>query len=240
MLKKQPAPVIVVTGGTGSGKSTVAAVFKKLGARIVDVDRFAHRLLKPGTPPWHEILWEFCGAKLRHKKKMKEMFLPEDFVDKHNCVLPELPWVITTSGSIRRDKLGATVFSNAQALDVLNKIMHTRLKKLLDAKIILHRKLSQKPVVLDMAVYPARVFRGMGNVVLWVRAPGGLRVQRLADSERLNMDEATARVRAQWKDDEYEKVADFILPNLGSDMDVKKGAQELWPRLLSKISGGGK
>ena len=87
MVKKQQAPVIVVTGGTGSGKSTVAAVFKKLGARIIDVDCFARRLLKPGTLSWHEILWEFCGAKLHHKKNIKKSFVSEDFVDLYNCFL---------------------------------------------------------------------------------------------------------------------------------------------------------
>jgi len=239
MTKKSRAPVIIVTGGTGSGKSTVAAVFKKLGARVIDVDRFAHRLLKPGGQPWHEIIWEFCGAKLCNKSKLTLSLAPDDFVDSHGLPLPELPWAIDAAGVIRRDKLGATVFANPEALEILNRIMHSRLRKLLDAKINFHRKLSSKPLVLDMAVYPARPFRGLGDLVLWVRAPGGLRIQRLADSKRLNLEEASARVRIQWKDEEYEKLADFILPNLGSDMDIKKGAKELWPRLLSQATGGG-
>lgn len=239
MAKKTGFPTIIVTGGTGSGKSTVAAEFKKLGARVVDVDRLAHRLLKPGSPAWHEILREFCGAKLKEKNQLSPALTPGHFVDSSGKPLPELPWAITSAGAIRRDRLGATVFSNPEVLLALNKITHPRLRKLLDAKISLHRKLSARPLVLDMAVYPERVFRGLGDLVLWVRAPGGLRVQRLADSKRLNLEEASARVRIQPKDEEYKKLADFILPNLGSDLDVRKGAQALWPRLLSGFSGSG-
>ncbi|MBN1594401.1 dephospho-CoA kinase [candidate division FCPU426 bacterium] len=237
MAPKKRAPIIIITGGTGSGKSTVAAVFRKLGARLIDVDRFAHRLLKPGGQSWHEILWEFCGVKMRNAKHLGSHYAPEDFIDAQGRSLPELPWVITPAGTIRRDLLGATVFANAKALETLNKIMHPRLRKALDAKIKMHRKLSTKPLVLDMAVYPARPFRSMGDLVLWVRAPGGLRVQRLADSKRLTMEEASARVHLQWKDEEYKKVADVVLPNLGSDTDIQKGAQELWQRLLSQASG---
>ncbi|MCD4813124.1 dephospho-CoA kinase [bacterium] len=239
MLKKNRAPVIVITGGTGSGKSTVAAVFKKQGARVVDVDRLAHRLLKPGGEAWREIIREFCGVKYMKKKGSPVSFLPEDFVDVQGNRLPERPWAINAAGVIRRDKLGARVFSDPASLEILNKITHSRLRKLLDAKIRLHHKLSRRPIILDMAVYPAKSFRGMGDAVLWVRAPGGLRVQRLADSKRLSMEEASIRVRIQSKDEEYEKNSDFILPNLGSDMDVKKGAEEVWPRILSKITGKG-
>jgi dephospho-CoA kinase len=235
------APVIVVTGGTGSGKSTVAAVFRKQGARIVDVDRLARRLLRPGNPGWHEILMEFCSCRLAGKLEPGRVLTPADFEDKRGQALAELPWVVDETGAIQRGKLGAIVFSRPEALEALNKIMHPKLRKLLDAKIKLHRKLSGRPLVLDMAVYPEKAFRGLADAVLWVRAPGGMRAQRLARPEkgagRLNLEEASARVRIQWKDEEFEKLADFILANLGSDTDLRQGAEEVWPKILNKASG---
>jgi len=238
MSKGKHAPVIVITGGTGAGKSTVASVFKRYNARVIDVDRLARRLLKPGEPAWHEVLKEFCGARLAVQIGPDHKFRPDDFVDLSGKSLPELPWAINTCGVIQRSKLGATVFSNPESLEALNRITHPRLRKLLDAKISLHRKLSVRPLVLDMAVYPERAFRGLADIVSWVRAPGGLRAQRLADSKRLTMEEASERIRRQWKDEEFEKLADFILPNLGSDAELKKGAEELWPKILSKAAGG--
>jgi dephospho-CoA kinase len=238
MPQPKPAPVIIVTGGIGAGKSTAAAEFKRLGARVVDVDRLARRLLKPGEPAWHEVLKEFCGAHLIRKTIAGLPLLPADFADAAGQPLPELPWVITPRGEIIRNKLGATVFSNAASLKALNRSMHPRLRALLDEKIRLHRRLSRRPLVLDMAVYPEKAFRGLGSAVLWVRAPGGLRAQRLADAKRLTLEEASERVRLQWKDEVFERLADFTLPALGSEEDLRKGAAELWPRLLAKAAGG--
>lgn len=232
MTKLEQPPVIVVTGGTGSGKSTVAGVFKKCGARVIDVDRFAHRLLKPESIGWHEILQQFCGAKLVHSHAIGESYQADDFVDQQNQPLPELPWVINSQGCIRRDKLGATVFASQESLETLNKILHPKLKKSLEAKIAVHKKISSKPLILDMAVYPEKAFRSIGDVVLWVRAPGGLRAQRLADNRAMSMDEASSRVRIQWKDELFKKIADFTLPNLGSDTDLKQAAEAIWTQLL--------
>ena len=238
MSRKTQAPVIVVTGGTGVGKSTAAEVFKRRGkARVVNVDRLSRRLLRPGEAAWREVIREFCGAVPAFQALPLRKLVPGDFLDRSGKPLPELPWVIHASGEIRRDKLGATVFTNAEALETLNRIMHPRLRKLLDLKIKLHRRLSRRPLVLDMAVYPARPFRGLGDAVLWVRAPGGLRAQRLADSKRLSLEEAAERIRLQWNDETFSNLADFVLPNLGSDADLRHGAEEMWPKLLTQAEG---
>ncbi|MCK5218773.1 dephospho-CoA kinase, partial [bacterium] len=81
MPKRSRAPVIIITGGIGSGKSTVAGVFKRLGARTIEVDRLARRLLKPGSGAWHEILWEFGGAKLAGRHIAGRNFKAADFQD---------------------------------------------------------------------------------------------------------------------------------------------------------------
>lgn len=239
MVKKRLAPIIVVTGGTGSGKSTVTAVFKKLGARVIDVDRFAHRLLKPESFCWKAILKSFCGVQPIRSFQYGHRYKGDHFIDQNGQALPELPWIIRSDGNIRRDRLGATVFSDPKALSRLNKIVHPKLRKLLDAKIANHQKLTTKPLVLDMAVYPEKVFKGIGDVVVWVRAPGGLRAQRLADNRRLSLEEAGARIQIQWKEVEFKRSAHFTLPNLGSDMDVRKGAEKLWPKVLRYALDGG-
>jgi dephospho-CoA kinase len=237
-MRKPSAPVIILTGGTGAGKSTVAQIFKKLQARVVDVDRLARKLLEPGEPVWLEVLEAFCGARFTGKTAPRKIYLPADFTDNRGREFPELPWVIGPQGKIRRDKLGAAVFSDPAALNKLNRIAHPRLRKLLEAKVAALQARSLRPVVLDMAVYPEKAFRGLGDVVLWVRAPGGLRAQRLAENKHLSFADATVRVRAQWPDEAFRQVADFILPNLGSDRDLRQGAEKIWPRLLAKAAGG--
>jgi dephospho-CoA kinase len=238
MAWRKRAPVIVVTGGAGVGKTSVAEVFKKLHARVVNVDRLARRLLKPGEPAWREVLKEFCGVRVRRRSPAAGRWQAADFIDRAGRPLPELPWVITPQGTVQRARLAATVFSNPAALQTLNRITHPRLRKLLTDKIRLHRRLSTRPLVLDMAVYPEKSFRGLADAVLWVRAPGGLRAKRLAGHRGLSREEAQERVRGQWKDETFAALADLTLPNLGSDRELCERARELWPKLLTLAEGG--
>jgi dephospho-CoA kinase len=232
------APVLVITGGSGSGKSTVAAVFRRLGARVLDVDRIAHLLLKPGTPTWHEIVKEFCGARWQGPKLFRLPLVPGKFVDAWGRPLPELPWVLAPSGAIRRDRLGATVFANPAALQALNRITHPRLRRLLEQEIRGHRRRGVRPLVLDMAVYPEKIFRGLGDRVLWVRSPASLRARRLVRRLGLSLAAARARIRRQRPDREYRRVADVVLSNQGSLAGLRQAARNTWPRLLAKKRRG--
>ncbi|HTY45357.1 MAG TPA: dephospho-CoA kinase [Patescibacteria group bacterium] len=60
--------VIGITGSFGSGKTTVAGVFRAAGARVIDADRIAHGLLRPGTPTYARVLRVF-GARLLQKDR---------------------------------------------------------------------------------------------------------------------------------------------------------------------------
>ena len=46
--------VIILTGGIGSGKSTVSSILRGLGAEVIDSDKLGHQVLEPGTPGWQE------------------------------------------------------------------------------------------------------------------------------------------------------------------------------------------
>jgi len=51
--------VVGLTGGFGSGKSTVAGMLRELGARVIDADKVAHQLYQPGTPAFDEVVRAF-------------------------------------------------------------------------------------------------------------------------------------------------------------------------------------
>jgi len=57
--------LIGLTGGAGSGKSTVAAMLRQLGAEIVDADDAAHAVYEPGTPGFDALVREFGPAYVR-------------------------------------------------------------------------------------------------------------------------------------------------------------------------------
>jgi len=83
-----------LTGGIGSGKSTVAAILAELGARIIDADALAHEVVAVGTPGLARVV---------------ERFGPD---------------VLGPDGALDRPKLGRLVFADPEALADLNKIVH--------------------------------------------------------------------------------------------------------------------
>lgn len=91
--------VIWLTGGSGSGKSTVSAYLRSLGLFVVDCDKIARDILQPGKPAYFETVEKFGYG-----------FLQPD-------------------GEIDRRKLGEAVFSDTEKLHVLNAITHKYIKK---------------------------------------------------------------------------------------------------------------
>lgn len=68
---------IGLTGGIGSGKSTVAKYFAKLKVPIIDADKVAHELTKPGTTPFKKIITRFGKSFLTPKKALDRRKLRE-------------------------------------------------------------------------------------------------------------------------------------------------------------------
>jgi len=88
------APVIGLTGGIGSGKSTVADMLAELGARVIDADRIGHEVYRPGTEGHASVVAAFG------------------------------PGVVAPDGTIDRRALGSIVFRDPEALARLNALVH--------------------------------------------------------------------------------------------------------------------
>ena len=88
---------VALTGGIGSGKSTVAELLRERGATIVDADAIAREIVEPGQPALQEIVAEFGRGMLR------------------------------PGGSLDRKALAARVFDDAEQLAALNRITHPRI-----------------------------------------------------------------------------------------------------------------
>ena len=82
--------VIGITGGFGTGKSTVAAMFEKLGAAGIDADKIAHEVILPDGPVY---------------KKLISVFGRE---------------ILKADGKIDRKKLGDSAFNDKKKLLLLN------------------------------------------------------------------------------------------------------------------------
>jgi len=107
MQKKMPprAIVIGITGGVGSGKSTVAGMFKSRGATVIDADAVGHRVIKKNSPEYRKIVKVFGTGILQNNKE------------------------------IDRQKLAGIVFKDKKALAVLNSITHPVIIKFIRQQI---------------------------------------------------------------------------------------------------------
>ncbi len=92
----RPALVIGITGGIGSGKTTVADLFSSLGVPVIDADELARQVVTPGQPAYEEIV-QFFG-----------------------------PTVVSESGELDRRQLRERAFSNPENRAHLEKIVHPR------------------------------------------------------------------------------------------------------------------
>jgi len=99
---------IGLTGGIGSGKSTVANLFRELDVPVYDTDVMAHQLVEPGQPALDEIINDFCRS------------------------------ILDTSGKLDREKLKQKVFKNDSDRKKLETILHPRIRELLLKKINSH------------------------------------------------------------------------------------------------------
>ena len=114
--------VIGLTGGIGSGKSTVAQFLAEFGATVMELDKLGHEVLKPGGEVWESVVNEFGRD------------------------------IVSPSGEIDRARLGKIVFNDPEALARLNRITHPVIDDMVKARLEEYRRQGVDEVVLEAAV----------------------------------------------------------------------------------------
>jgi dephospho-CoA kinase len=132
--------IIGLTGGIGSGKSTVASILKELGATVIDLDKIGHEILNPGTPAWQEVV---------------EAFGPE---------------IIPNHGTIDRQKLAQIVFNDPEALRELNRIMHPKIDREVQCRLKKLREQKVDLVVLEAALIEAVSWAPQADQIWLIKA----------------------------------------------------------------------
>ncbi len=199
--------VIGLTGGIGSGKSTVASFLAGLGATVIDVDRV-----------WHEAL----GADSELRQQIVDAFGGE---------------ILTPDGEIDRRKLGKIVFGNDEALARLNNIMHPWMYKTVRARLENYQRWGVKVVVLDMPLLvevPLSLKAGQPSLSdevdeVWVVvAPEAVVLRRLKAKSGLSEAEALARIRSQLPSEEKIKHADVVIDTDCRLDELEARVKEAW------------
>ncbi|MFC2070674.1 dephospho-CoA kinase [Chloroflexota bacterium] len=195
--------VIGLTGGIGSGKSTVAQYLAELGAVVIDADKVGHEAYKPGTPAFNDVVAAFG----------KE--------------------VIAENGEVDRKKLGAIVFGSPEALERLNRIMHSRMREIIKEQIEEYRQQRIDVVVIEAAVLLEANWDSLVDEIWVTAASENAVVRRLKDSRGLVEEQTLARIRSQLSSDERVKNADVVINNDGNLEEMKAKVKALWDKLQS-------
>jgi dephospho-CoA kinase len=191
-----------LTGGIASGKSTVAAIFAELGARIIDADKLGHDQLRLGTPTFEEILSRFG------------------------------PGVLNREGEIDRRRLGEIVFADPDKRATLNSIVHPAIMaRRQELTRLYHAEDRDSVVISDAAlIYEAHIESWfLGIVVVWCAPEQQL--ERLLSKAGLSQTEAERRIHAQMSPDEKRRRADFVIDTSGSIGETWRQVEELYPQL---------
>jgi dephospho-CoA kinase len=192
-----------LTGGIGSGKSTVAAILAELGARVIDADRIGHEVYRPRSPGFAAVVDAFGPA------------------------------VVAADGTIDRRALGAIVFADPAARGRLNAIVHPLIATELAARVErIRRDGFAGPIVIEAAVLLEAGWRPLVDRVWVVSARRESVVARVVGSRGLTRAEAERRVEAQMADAERRRAADLVIENDGPPEALRAEVQRAWQTLV--------
>ena len=199
--------MIGLTGGIGSGKSTVAGFIKEKGIKVIDADQVAREIVEPGKPALREINEEFG------------------------------PNILKEDGTLNRKKLGGIIFSDKDARQRLNKITHPRIRKRMFEKVDEKRKdqggkgliVLEVPLLIEVGLYKSV------DRVWVVSASETSQIQRLMKRDRISREEAAKRIQSQMPLYEKEKYADAIIDNNQEPKEVREQVHAMIDDLLKKI-----
>lgn len=198
--------LVGLTGGIGSGKSTVAALLRERGAVVVDADQVARELQAPGTP--------LVAA-------MAERF------GSH---------IVLADGSLDRAAVAALVFGDSEEAKAkradLNKITHPAIQAEVEARIAAHAG-TDAVVVLD---HPLLTPRPDLAAFVVVDVPPDEAVRRLVEYRAMDADDARRRIASQVSREQRLEWATHVVDNSGDREDLEREVDALWAALVDDVS----
>lgn len=203
--------IMGLTGGIGTGKSTVTRILASLGATTIDADAIVHELQAPGQAMLRELAAAFGEG------------------------------VLTVDGALDRKALGAIVFRDEQARARLGEIVHAPVigEMMRRAKVAADR--DDPLVVLDIPLlFEGRASgRGSGalmhfDVTVCVWVDEAVQLERTMARDSCDADEARRRMAAQLPIDQKRALADYVIDNSG-DPEATRAQVEA---LVHKLTGG--
>lgn len=218
-----------LTGGIAAGKSVVGEMLVALGARLVQADRIAHSLMRPGEAVYNEVVRHFGGE------------------------------ILNRDGSVNREKLAEAAFGAATVaenkregriersrvpqsrIEELNRIVHPVVIRSQDAWMQeMGRQDPHAVAIVEAALILEAGAGGHFDRLIVVTCDEDQRVARFAARQKIDLEaarkEVVRRMAAQLPDEEKIKAADYVIDNSGSLERTRERVRLVWQELSSLSS----
>ncbi|MBI2704080.1 MAG: dephospho-CoA kinase [Actinobacteria bacterium] len=193
--------LIGLTGGIGSGKSTVSSALAKRGATVVDADQITREVQAPGQPVF---------------AAMVERFGQE---------------IVAGDGTLDRQAVADIVFSDREALQDLNGIVHPAVGAVIAERLGALAR-TDRVVILDVPLLVETGRDDLGAIII-VDADPEVAVRRLVEQRGYREDDARVRISRQASRDDRLARADFVIHNDGTREELAKQIDDCWAWLDS-------
>jgi dephospho-CoA kinase len=194
-----------LTGGIGSGKTTISDLFAELGVEVIDTDEIARALTRKGQPA---------------VKTIEAHFGPD---------------MIASDGSLNRDRMRALAFSNPEAREALQRILHPLIRE------EVQRRLSISASPYALVVVPLLVESGgygFADRILVVDCTQAQQIERVSRRSGLSSDQIGAIIATQASRSARLAVADDVILNDGEISALRSRVQQLHEQYLAFAKSG--
>ncbi len=200
--------VVGLTGGIGSGKSTIARLFADEGVPVVDADQVAREVVEPGTPGLDAVVQRFG------------------------------PEILAPDGTLDRKKLGERVFADEGARRELEAILHPRIAQASMQRFAQLASEGHPYAIYEAALLVENGSHRMMSALVVVTASERTQLARVVARDGLSEAEAEARIAAQLPLEDKVRVADYVIENDGSLEQARARTREVHRALSERFGGG--
>ena len=193
---------VAVTGGAGSGKSSVCNRLKELGIIVVSSDALAREAVAPGAAAHKKIL-NYFGKK-----------------------------VVLSDGKLNRQMLRRMIVNDDTARRSLEQFIHPEISKLMQRKMAQAEQNGHRVVAVEVPLLFELGMEKQFDLVVIVSADPKLRVKRLMDRDKVSREDAEELLNVQMPDPEKVKHGGFVLSNNGSTEQLIRYVDRLYEKFL--------
>lgn len=199
---------IGLTGGIGSGKSTVSKILAEFGAPVIDADKVGHAIYEPGGPAYRELIDAFGTG------------------------------ILAADRTVDRKKLGAIVFADPAALGRLNSIVHPKmLRRMREMVDTMRASGEQGPIVVEAAILIEANWQPLVNEIWLVIASRERVIERIARDRGMKPEQTEARIKAQLPDEQRRRWASVVITNDGTIDELRAKVEDLWREAKARSGG---